>query len=97
MRKAITIFELASMALLVVSIPAEAGKKGARSPANSAQIECFKQWGASYDSATKRWTMYATERDAMGRLDAVRDCIARKTGAPRKGITIPEKWTYPGS
>ena len=49
--------------------------------------------GAGHDPATKQCMMYATERDAMVRLDAYRACVSRRTGIPQRTIPVREKWS----
>jgi hypothetical protein len=91
---------LVSIATTIVSLttfPAVAKKRAKPAQANSATIECFKQYGASIDPVTKQLTLYATERDGMSRLDAVRACISSKSGGPRNNIRIPERVPNAGS
>lgn len=91
-----TVVAVTLLTLLAGMPGAEARKKPQNAAqAGSARVECFKQYGASYDAANKKWMMYVTERDAMSRLDAVRDCVAKKSGGRDKALAIPEKWSNP--
>jgi hypothetical protein len=66
-------------------------KRLGASQSRAASIECYKQHGAVYNSASKRWRLPALdERYLAATLDAVRDCVARATGIPRSAITIHE-------
>ena len=84
---------LAALWAAVGSAHAQKGTKGAEQT-SSAYIECFKQHGATYDSASKKWTLNTTELHSMNLLDSVRDCISRRTGMPRNAIVIPEILIY---
>ena len=57
---------LAALWAAVGSAHAQKGTKGAEQT-SSAYIECFKQHGAAYDSASKKWTLNTTELHSMNR------------------------------
>lgn len=92
MLRTIPLVLIALSATTLAVTPAVAKKRSAKpAAANSATVECFRQWGAGIDPVTKQLTLYGTERDIMPRLDAVRACIAGKTGGSRNNIRIPER------
>lgn len=68
-------------------------QRSARQP-NAMQLKCLQQAGASPDPVTKRYTFYVTERDAMGRIDILRLCLAGGDRAKARTISVPERWTY---
>jgi hypothetical protein len=77
---------IAALVFCVVISPADAAKKStarkntARSNLASIRLECFKQYGAWYDASTKRWVMHGTIYTLPGRIDAVHNCVAQRTG-----------------
>jgi len=85
-------------ALAVAASPAVAKKKSPRvAGLNEHQLACYKQAGASIDPVTKRWMLYATERDAMSRLDMVKLCLAKGNRAAANRIGVYERASNPGS
>lgn len=69
---------IAVLAALVMASGA-ADAKTSKAPSNAA-IECFKQYGGHYDTATKKWR-FETREGQMGSWEqAVNGCIAQKTG-----------------
>jgi hypothetical protein len=73
------------------SLAAAQTKGATRQPSNPAALQCAKENGAGYDPVTKQWTMYGTERDMMGRIDAYRACVARRTGVPQRAVPVRER------
>jgi hypothetical protein len=78
---------VAILALCGAVASADAAKKGAakssaksRSGLAAIQLECFKQHGAWYDEATKRWVMQAPYYIMAGKVDAINDCVAQRAG-----------------
>jgi hypothetical protein len=71
----------AILCLACFASPARAQKKSSPSLANI-QLECFKGQGGYYDAQTKQWTINGTEMDMLSKTDAVRKCVAEKTGKP---------------
>src|SRR6266508_3790955 len=57
--------------------------------ANAVAVECFKQFGFSYDATTKKWTLFTAD-DSIGKMDAVKACISRGTGIPVTQIPLRE-------
>lgn len=86
-------------ALAFAASPALAAKKKSTRTANpnAHVLACYKQAGASIDPVTKRWMFYATERDAMGRLDMVKMCLARGNRDAAKKIGVYERASNPGA
>jgi len=92
MYRALGLATLAAIAICCAATTAEAQtKRGKSQQAISAQLQCAKENGAGYDPATKQWMMYATERDAMVRIDAYRACVSRRTGVPQRAVPVHEK------
>jgi len=58
--------------------------------ANAVAVECFKQFGFSYDATTKKWTLFTAD-DSIGKMDAVKACISRGTGIPVTQIPLREQ------
>ena len=84
---------LSTMLAAVASAQAQKGQGRAGQSAgqmNAAAIECVKQSGGAYDPETKKWVLRSTELHSQSVLEAVRDCISRRTGTPRIAIVIPE-------
>jgi hypothetical protein len=59
--------------------------------ARSIAEQCAREHGAGYDPVSKQLVMYATERDAMVKLDAHSACVSRRTGVPQRWIPVHEK------
>jgi hypothetical protein len=76
---------------LTASVPASARKKApSASPKMSAAEECVKQQGGSYDPVRKKWLIHDySEMGGTAKADALRECVSRKTGAPRSQISVP--------
>jgi hypothetical protein len=56
----------------------------------SAAEECVKQQGGSYDPVRKKWLIHDySEMGGTAKADALRECVSRKTGAPRSQISVP--------
>jgi hypothetical protein len=91
MRRLSSALSIALSVLWAAVGPAHAQKPtGSAGQASAAYVECFKQHGAAYDPASKKWTLHTTELHSMNMLDTIRDCISRRTGIPRNAIVIPE-------
>jgi hypothetical protein len=83
---------LASRAICCAIPPAEAQTRPANAQqARSIAEQCAREHGAGYDPVSKQLMMYATERDAMVRIDAYRACVSRRTSVPQRAIPVREK------
>lgn len=80
--------------------PTQSARLPGRSRAAGVSAErratCDQQAGAGIDPVTKRLTVYATERDAMARLDAYRMCLAGGDRAKANTIPVRERHMNPG-
>jgi len=90
---------MAALALCLAAGTAEAapkgrGKSAERSSLAAIRLECFKQYGAWWDAEEKKWVMRGTIYNLPGKVDAVNDCIAQRTGLPRQPFMM-EKTPYP--
>ena len=64
----------------------DANRAPAGQSVRAAQIECYKQYG-SYDEAKKKWVVPAAPYYIMsGRIDAINNCVAQRTGRPPEGF-----------
>jgi len=77
----------AILAFCGAAAPADAAKEGAkkdaakpRSSLAAIQLECFKQHGAWYDAATKKWVIQGSYYHMASRIDAVNSCVTQRTG-----------------
>jgi hypothetical protein len=90
---------VAAFAFCCAAAPADAAKKSTskksapKSNLTAIQMECFKQQGAYYDAATKRWMIMADDRFMQSRLGAVHGCVEQKTGK-RSGPFLREERKY---
>jgi hypothetical protein len=83
---------VASLAICCAASTAEAQNRPAKAQqVRSAAEQCAREHGAGYDPVSKQLVMYATERDAMVKLDADRACVSRRTGVPQRSILVHEK------
>jgi len=76
---------IAALAFCGAAAPADAAKKGAaktKSSLAAIQMECFKQYGAWYDPATKKWVMQGPYYHMASKIDAVNSCVTQRTGKP---------------
>jgi hypothetical protein len=78
---AITLF-----AVFCAATPALANKKRANGSLAAIQTECFKENGAYLDPVTKRYRIRTTQMGMMTMSDALRKCIAEKSGARHVNI-----------
>jgi hypothetical protein len=82
----------ASLAICCAVSTADAQNRPAKvQQARSIAEQCAREHGAGYDPVSKQLVMYATERDAMVKLDAYRACVSRRTGVPQRSIPVHEK------
>jgi hypothetical protein len=83
---------LAALAIGCAATAAEAQNRPANAQqARSIAEQCAREHGAGYDPVSKQLMMYATERDAMVRMDAYRACVSRRSGVPQRSIPVREK------
>jgi len=83
----------------VVAVPADAQRKKKRTAPpntrtgqlNTVVIDCWKQYGATYDPVKKKWILYIPEMNAQSVAGAIRRCISSRTGIPQSQIPIPEQ------
>jgi len=79
----------AALVLFGAMVPADAAKKrAAKSGLTAVQLECFKQYGAWYDAASKQWKIEVPYYHVGSKMDAIENCVAQRTGKrPAKFIS----------
>jgi hypothetical protein len=86
---------VAAFAFCCAAAPANAAKKSApKSGLAAIQMECFKEQGAYYDAATKRWMFMADDRFMQSRLSAIQSCVDQKAGTRTAPFVREERKYY---
>jgi hypothetical protein len=92
MKTACSIGALALLIACATAGTADAAKKN-KSPKNAEtglraiQMQCFKEQGAWFDAANKRWMIQGHENYMQARVDAVHACVKQRSGKDAPFVT----------